>query len=154
MKQEQRLVAEVYRFLAPFVDTTKPIYISLDGQAAQTGLRKGLFTDSTIPDLWFTFVGGQTQTLIEVKTIRAGKVMLMRSQLQAWRSTGTGAHKPKSWIAVNTEFDRFYYWTHDAFLPRLDATQAKTKTVYRRLPDNLLEFRQANELALYIIRNA
>jgi hypothetical protein len=35
MKQEQRLVAGVYRFLAPFVDITKPIYISLDGQAAE-----------------------------------------------------------------------------------------------------------------------
>ena len=154
MKQEQRLVAEVYRFLAPFVDTTESIYISLDGQAAQTGMAKGLFTHPTIPDLWFTFVGAHEPTLIEAKTVRAGKVLLMQSQLQSWRSTGTGAHKPKSWIAVNTEFDRFYYWTHTDFFPRLDATQATTPTVNLRLPDNLLEFRHPNELALQIIRNA
>jgi hypothetical protein len=158
MKQEQRLVAEVYRFLAPFVDTTKSIYVSLDGQAALTGMEKGMFTHPTIPDLWFTFVGAEVPTLIEVKTVRDDKVLLMQSQLQAWCSMGNGTHRPQSWIAVNTEFNCFYYWTHEAFLPRLDRPTNRRpgskipKTIYRELPDELQQFRNANELALHIIR--
>lgn len=84
--------------------------------------------------------------------MRDGKVLLMRSHVEAWRTAGSGTHRAKSWVAVNTEFDRFYYWTHEAFLSRLDSTQATTPTIYRRLPDELLEFRHANELALEIIR--
>ena len=43
----------VYRFLAPFVDTTKPIYVSLDGQAAEMGVHIRCDTpldDSQIPN--------------------------------------------------------------------------------------------------------
>lgn len=51
MKQEHRLVAEVYRWLAPFVGATQDVYLSPDGQAAKTAVAAGRFVDSDIPDL-------------------------------------------------------------------------------------------------------
>ena len=154
MKQEQRLVAEVYRFIAPFVDTTKNIYVSLDGQAAEMGVQQGLFTHPTIPDLWFHFIGASTPTLIEAKVVHDNRFLVMQSQLQSWRSGGAGAHPPQSWIATTKSFDRFFLWSHNDILPRLDATRARTATVPIRLPDTYSQFTHANELALAIIRNA
>lgn len=154
MKQEQRLVAEVYRFLAPFMDTTKRIYVSLDGQAAEMGVQQGILQHPTIPDLWFNFVGAQSPTLIEAKIVHDGKLLVMQSQLQAWRSVGTGAHRPIAWIAATKSFDRFFFWTHNDFLLRLDTTRAKTPTVPLRLPDKYHEFQHPNELALQIIQNS
>ena len=154
MKQEQRLVAEVYRFLAPFVDTAKNVYVSLDGQAAEMGVQGGLFEHPTIPDLWFTFVGAGAPTLLEAKIVDDGRVLVMQSQLQAWRSTGGGAHRPHAWIAASRGLDTFYYWTHADFVGRLDGTRAGTPTVLLRVPDQRTEFGHASELALHIIRNA
>ncbi len=67
MKQEHRLVAELYRFIGPFINTTKDIYVSLDGQAADTAVLAGRFKDAALPDLWFTLVGATAPTLIEAK---------------------------------------------------------------------------------------
>lgn len=95
MKQEHKLVAELYRYLAPFINIDRHFFVSLDGQAAMSGVEKGTFSDSTVPDLWFTLVGATEPTLIEAKTIDTnGRALLMKSQLQAWRSNGNGSHKP------------------------------------------------------------
>ena len=67
MKQEHRLVAEVYRYLAPFIDTTKDIYLGLDGQAALTASTAGRFVDPNLPDLWFTLLGRPVPCRIEAK---------------------------------------------------------------------------------------
>lgn len=56
-KQEHRFVAELYRFLAPFVDVEAGVYLSLDGMAALRGVEAKIFEDSDVPDLWFTLVG-------------------------------------------------------------------------------------------------
>ncbi|HWB06277.1 MAG TPA: hypothetical protein VG796_24855 [Verrucomicrobiales bacterium] len=154
MKQEQRLVAEVYRFIAPFVDTEKDLYVSLDGQAAEIGMQQGLFQHRTIPDLWFTFVGATKATLLEAKIIHEERVLLMQSQLRDWKSDGSGTHRPNAWIAAAKPFDRFYLWTHAEFLPRLDAARGKTPTVSIRIPETLRVFQSASQLALQIIRDA
>lgn len=153
MKQEHRLVAEVYRFLAPFVDTEKDVYVSLDGQAADTGVTEGRFTDSTIPDLWFTLVGATAPTLIEAKIVdENGGMLLMQSQLAAWRTLGRGSHKPHFWIAANRPFKKFYFWRHDAFLPTLDRSKAKGVTLTLRPPTARVEFAGCSELALHVLR--
>lgn len=154
MKQEQRLVAEVYRFIAPFVDTAKDIYVSLDGQAAEIGMQKGLFNHQTIPDLWFTFVGATSATLLEAKIIHEKHVLLMQSQLRGWKSGGAGTHRPDAWIAATKSFDNFYLWTHEEFLPRLDASGGNGKTVSVRIPQTFRVFQNASQLALQIIRDA
>jgi hypothetical protein len=155
MKQEHKLVAELYRYLAPFIDTEKDVFVSLDGQAAMVGVTSGVFSDSTIPDLWFTLVGAVNPTLVEAKTIDTnGRTLLMQSQLQAWRSNGTGAHKPVSWAATNREFNRFYYWAHSEFLPRLDGTEATGNTLTLLPPDTKKEFTSVNALALHLLRQA
>ena len=59
MKQESRFVAELYRYLAPFIDTARELYVSLDGMAARQGVLGGHFTDPDVPDLWFYLVLNQ-----------------------------------------------------------------------------------------------
>lgn len=153
MKQEHKLVAELYRYLAPFIDTEQDVYISLDGQAALAGVSKGTFSDSTVPDLWFTLLGAKATTLIEAKTIDTnGRALLMQSQLQAWRSNGNGAHMPAFWVATNRPFDRFYFWSHAEFLPILDKTAATGNTVTLLPPKGQKEFLSVNALALHILR--
>lgn len=155
MKQEHRLVAELYRFLAPFIDTTKDIFVSLDGQAASTATKAGRFSDAALPDLWFTLQGAETRTLIEAKIIEnEGKALLMQSQLVAWRSTGSGAYKPRCWVAANRSFDRFYFWEHEHFLPILDKSKAKTKTLTLYPPPERVEFLSIPQLALHVLREA
>lgn len=153
MKQEHKLVAELYRYLAPFIDVEREIYISLDGQAAMTGVSKGTFVDGTIPDLWFTLLSANKPTLVEAKTIDTnGRLLLMQSQLQAWRSTGNGAHKPEFWVATNRAFDTFFFWSHVEFLPILDQTLATTKTLTLLPPKSRQEFRSPAALALHLLR--
>lgn len=155
MKQENRLVAELYRFIAPFIDTTKDLFVSLDGQAASTATKAGRFADAALPDLWFTLLGADNRTLIEAKIIENdGKALLMQSQLSAWRSTGSGAYKPKYWVAANRSFDRFYFWRHEHFLPVLDKSKAKTNTLTLYPPIERVEFASVPELALQVLREA
>lgn len=155
MKQEQRLVAEIYRFLAPFIDTKKDLYVSLDGQAADTAVAAGRFTDAALPDLWFTLVGASSKTLIEAKIIEdRGGALLMQRQLSAWRSAGRGAYKPQFWVASNRSFNTFYFWNHEDFLPALDKSKATGKTLTLRPPSTRLSFKSVPELALHILRSA
>lgn len=154
MKQEHRLVAEIYRFIAPFIDTTREIYLSLDGQAAKTAVGAGRFTDSDIPDLWFTLVGASHPTRIEAKVLDKGAAQLMQSQVLAWRSEGRGAYKPSSWVAANREFSEFYFWPHASFVSSLDRCSAARKTHQLAAPKTRLTFSSIPELALHILRGA
>jgi hypothetical protein len=152
MKQEHRLVAEIYRFVAPFIDTTKEIYLSLDGQAAKTAAGAGRFTDPDIPDLWFTLVGASAPTRMEAKILDKGAALLMQSQICAWRSTGSGSYKPSGWVAANREFTEFYYWPHSAFVSSLDRCAAARKTHTLSAPKDRLAFSSIAELALHVLR--
>ena len=154
MKQEHRLVAEIYRFVAPFIDTTKEIYLSLDGQAAKTAVGAGRFIDSDIPDLWFTLVGATQPTRIEAKILDKGAALLMRTQILAWRSGGSGSYKPASWVAANREFNQFYFWPHSAYLASLDRCAATRTTHTIAAPKDCLVFPSVPELALHILRGA
>lgn len=152
MKQEHRLVAEIYRFVAPFIDTTKEIYLSLDGQAARTAVGAGRFADPDIPDLWFTLVGACEPTRIEAKILDNGAALLMQSQILAWRSAGPGAYKPEAWVAANREFTEFYYWPHSSFVPSLDRCSAARNTHKLVAPKDRSIFTTIPELALQILR--
>jgi hypothetical protein len=154
MKQEHRLVAEFYRYVAPFIDTTKEIYLSLDGQAARTAVGSGRFVDPDIPDLWFTLIGATEPTRIEAKILDKGAALLMQSQILAWRSSGAGSYKPESWVAANREFTEFYFWPHSAFCPSLDRCSANRKTHTLSAPKERLVFSSVPELALHVLRTA
>lgn len=153
MKQEHKLVAELYRYLAPFINIDHDVFVSLDGQAALSGVEKGTFSDRTVPDLWFTLVGATEPTLIEAKTIDTnGRALLMQSQLQAWRSSGNGSHKPIYWVGTNRTFDKFFFWSHGEFLPILDTTAARANTVTLLPPQSRKEFSSVSALALHVLR--
>ncbi|HDS1556794.1 hypothetical protein A7X93_01350 [Stenotrophomonas maltophilia] len=153
MKQEHRLVAELYRFIAPFIEISRDFYLCLDGQAAGTATKAGRFLDSNIPDLWFTLVGATEPLLIEAKILDKGKALVMQSQLAAWRTSGTSAYKPRYWVAANREFNEFYFWSHHHFLPILDNSKA-TGNIELTAPKQRIAFNSISELALHILREA
>lgn len=153
MKQEHRFVAELYRYLSPFIDSNKPIYLSLDGIAASKGVQEKLFKDADVPDLWFYLIGASTVTQIEAKVVdHRGRVTLGQRQLNAWRTGGRGKHKPSAWIATDINFKLFYYWEHNHFLPALDACRSKQQYVHLRAPTNVFSCNDIRKLALRILR--
>jgi len=155
MKQEQRLVAELYRYIAPFIDASKDVFVSLDGQAALLGVNAGRFVDGAIPDLWFTLIGNKHSSHIEAKALNPkGHALLMQGQLQAWKASGTGGHKPDFWVAVSTAFDAFYLWEHADFAPALDRSKSKQKTVSISVPIQKRTFGTVVELALAVLQRA
>ena len=155
MKQEQRLVAELYRYIAPFLDISKDVFVSLDGQAALLGVKAGRFADGTLPDLWFTLIGNRSPSCVEAKALSAtGKVLLMHSQVQAWKSSGHGRHKPDFWVAVSNSFDAFFLWEHADFAPALERSQNRQDTVSLSLPPARRKFGTVIELALAVLERA
>lgn len=152
MRQEHRFVADLYRYVAPFIDTAKPIYLSLDGEAAKRGVTEKHFGDAGVPDMWFTLVGGNGSTLVEAKIIEGGKVTIGQSQLCAWRTSGNGKHKPSAWVAANHSLDKFYYWSHNDILQILDACTSQKKYPKVGAPSSAKEFSDLRLLALELLR--
>lgn len=155
MKQEHRFVAELYRYLAPFVDTTHDVFLSLDGSATLRGVGAGVFTDTDVPDIWLRFIGNNSNTLLEAKVLNDNNtVTLTQGQLQSWRTGGNGAYIPNAWVAASRAFDTFSYWTHDAYLPRLDRCRARSSQPKVRIPEDRESFEDVRGLALHILREA
>lgn len=155
MKQEHRFVAELYRYLAPFVDTTHDIFLSLDGIAAMGGVDSGVFADVAVPDIWVRFVGKNSTTLLEAKVLNDNKtVTLVRGQLAAWRSNGNGKHAPAAWVATDRTINNFYYWTHANFLANLNRSRSQGRYPKIRIPDTVNHFTDIRELALHILNVA
>ncbi len=75
MKQEHRFVADLYHYLAPFIDSSKATYVSLDGEAAKKGVTEKLFNDSDVPDLWFHLVGVEKTILLEAKILNPDRTI-------------------------------------------------------------------------------
>jgi hypothetical protein len=154
VRQESRFVAELYRYLAPFIDTRTPSYVSLDGIAARKGVVDNMFVDPDIPDLWFTLIGDPKPNLLEAKILTDRRVTVNQAQLSAWRSTGSGRYKPSAWVAADENLKTFFYWTHADFLARLDASRATTQFPRLRIPDSHTEFPEVRQLALHVLRFA
>jgi hypothetical protein len=153
MKQEHRFVAELYHCLAPHIDMENPVYVSLDGQAALTGMREGLFRDASIPDLWFTLRNLRHPTLIEAKALNdRNHVLLMQAQLAAWRPSGHGRHRPHYWVAASLARDTFYLWTHRSYSAILSGCRNRQNTVSLRLPSQREECESVEALAHTIRR--
>lgn len=154
MKQESRFVAELYRYLAPFIDTARELYVSLDGMAARRGVLGGHFTDPDVPDLWFYLAGSLNLTLIEAKILdEDNRVSVGRGQLTAWRTSGPGAHKPSAWVATDESLSSFCYWTHAAFcVERLDMSNSQQDYVSFRPPEARVQFPDIRQLALHMLR--
>jgi hypothetical protein len=152
-KREHQFVAETYRYLAPFIDSSKGVYLSLDGEAAKQGVLQGIFQDACVPDLWFTFVGANQPLLIEAKILSGNQIKLQKDQLLRWRTNGTGAHKPHAWIAADQTFKNFYFWEHTLLCTKLDASNATTDQI-AITPPRVDAFDDIRKLALHIIRTA
>jgi hypothetical protein len=155
MRQEHRFVADLYRYLAPFIDPYKPIYLSLDGEAAKKGVKEEFFEDRDVPDLWFTLLGNQTETLLEAKTLFSpNSIKLGQRQLTAWRSNGPGKHRPWAWVAASSDLKQLSFWRHEAFLGKLDRCRSNADYPDIRLPDDKVAFTDIRALALHILREA
>jgi len=155
MKQENRLVAQLFHYLAPFVDLERDLFICIDGNAARknaTG-QDARLEDPNVPDLWLAFCGDAGFTGIEAKILDGYSVSIRQGQLRAWRSDGTGAYKPRFWVATNTDFTEFFCWHHSTLTPRLNDTESNAPDVKLSLADYPAEHRSHSieELALYVL---
>ncbi|WP_157791894.1 hypothetical protein ACQCLI_20025 [Pseudomonas nitroreducens] len=155
MKQENRFVAQLFHYLAPFIDMGRDLFICVDGGAAKhhAGQVGAALIDPDVPDLWFYLVGKESPVGIEAKVIEAGSISVRQGQLQAWKTGGIGAYQPSFWVAANRTLTEFYCWHHADIRRRLDESRScgeNVKMSLRHYPPghrgNCLA-----ELALYIL---
>jgi hypothetical protein len=155
MKQENRFVAQLFHYLAPFVDMERDLFICVDGGAAtRHSIGEGArLVDANVPDLWLAFCGHSEYTGIEAKVLEGNSVSIRQGQLQSWRSIGTGAYRPRFWVATDRDITRFYCWHHSTLVPRLDNTASGVSNVVLSLSDYPAdhESRSIAELALYVL---
>lgn len=158
MKQENRFVAELYRYLAPFVDEAQDRFICVDGGAAKhhAGRENSPIIAPDIPDLWLSFVGRKQHVGIEAKILDKRSISVRQSQLRAWRSDGEGYYRPRFWVASNRALDEFHCWEHSSIVRCLDRTKNKTPNVALSLGGIVTDFSSSSlpELALHILKHA
>lgn len=155
MKQENKFVAQLFHYLAPFTDTEKDLYICIDGGAAKnhSGNHDSVLLDPGVPDIWLTLVGQSSATGIEAKVLEDNKISFRQNQILAWRSNGVGNYKPKFWVATNRVLDRYYCWRHLSIVTRLDTTDSTADNVSLSVSNYPADFESSSlaELALFII---
>lgn len=158
MKQENRFVAQLFHFLAPFVDMSKDLFICVDGGAAKhhAGQDGAALLDPNVPDLWFTLVGTDTAFGIEAKVVEDGSISVRQGQMRAWKTDGVGAYQPRFWVATNRELSEFYCWHHAEIRRRLDESSSSVDNVKLSLSKYPPTHKGSNlaELALFILANA
>jgi hypothetical protein len=155
MKQEHRFVAQLFGYLAPFVNEKEQIFLSLDGEAAKKGVRESHFKDPIVPDLWLTLLDGRALR-IEAKVVSWEKGFTIgASQRRAWFGGGSGAHKPTGWAVTNTALDEFYYWPHKRIVRRALKSINKGRYFLVEAPSMRRPmFTAYREFALFLLRNA
>jgi hypothetical protein len=156
MKQENRFVAQLFHYLAPFVNMDQELFICVDGAAAgrHAGYKGARLIDPDLPDIWLTLLGRDKPTGIEAKVIDKNQAISVRqSQLKAWRTNGTGAYQPTFWVATDCHLSEFHCWHHSTLVHRLDRSASTVENVLLRLakypPDH--SSKHVAELALYIL---
>lgn len=158
MKQENRFVAQLFHYLAPFVDMESDLFICVDGGAAKhhAGRKGSPLVDPDVPDLWLALAGKNSCFGIEAKVIDGNKISVRQSQLRAWRKGGTGYYCPKFWVAANREFTQYYCWHHSTLQPRLDRSKSTTDNVSLSVADTPADFKSKSisALALYVLTHA
>lgn len=155
MKQENRFVAQLFHFLAPFVDMSKDLFICVDGGAAKhhAGQEGAALLDPNVPDLWLSLVGREIPIGIEAKVIEDNSISIRQGQLQAWKTGGAGAYQPRFWVATNRELSAFYCWHHSDMQRRLDESSSSVDNVKLSLVKYAPAYHGDNlaELALFIL---
>ena len=155
MKQENRFVAQLFHYLAPFVDMERDLLICVDGGATtrHSAGEDARLLDSNVPDLWLAFCGQPEYIGIEAKVLGGNSISIRQGQLQAWRSHGTGAYRPRFWVATNRDLTEFFCWHHATMLPRLDDTTNSSPNVSLSLTEYPADHSSHSiaELALYIL---
>ena len=157
MKQENRFVAQLFHYLAPFVDMERDLFICVDGASAKRNSsgQDPRLVDSNLPDLWLAFCGHKEHTGIEAKVLEGNSVSIRQGQLRAWRSDGMGAYRPRFWVATDLDIREFFCWHHSTLLPRLDASDSNVPDVQLSLAGYPADHHSLNfaELALFILTN-
>jgi hypothetical protein len=153
VKQEHRVVAELYGYMAAFVDPDRPIYLSLDGVAAERGVKEGLFKDPDVPDMVFTLVDGR-EVAIEVKILYGKRIGTGLGQYNAWFGSGAGAHKPTGWVVADEKLSSFFYWSHGEMVKQRTTPPgaSEKKSVKIPVPTTTPMFPSLRHLALHVVR--
>ncbi|WP_061960142.1 hypothetical protein [Cupriavidus pauculus] len=155
MKQENKFVAQLFHYLAPFIDMAKPLLICVDGGAARAhaGKEGAPITDQDIPDLWMSLVNDGDPFGIEAKVIDRNSISIRQRQVRAWRTDGTGHYRPAYWVATNRELSKFWCWKHTSMAARLDGTSSTTDNVILSVSKFPADYQtdSLSALALYIL---
>ena len=157
MKQENRFVAQLFHYLAPFIDMERDLFICVDGGAAthHAGTENAPISDPDLPDLWFTLHGKESPIGIEAKVLDGQNISFRGSQLRAWRTDGTGRYTPTFWVATNRNLSEYFCWYHSTMVPRLDTTNSQQDNVTLSVSDYRADHYSKNlpELALFILES-
>ncbi|MHA6195422.1 hypothetical protein ACX3YG_13735 [Pseudomonas wadenswilerensis] len=158
MKQENRFVAQLFHYLAPFVDLSEDLFICVDGGAAKhhAGQDGAALLDQNVPDLWFTLIGKGRPTGIEAKIIEKNSMSFRRGQVQAWRTNGGGRYQPELWVATNRDLSEFYCWHHTDIQRRLDDSTSNVDNIKLSLTNYPPAYRGPNlaGLALFVLTHS
>jgi len=131
MKQENKFVAQLFHYLAPFVDAERDLFICVDGAATKqhAGRSASGLLDPDVPDLWLTLCGQSTPIGIEAKIIESGRISVRQSQLCAWRTGGKGTYRPRFWVTADRQLQEFSCWEHSTVATKLDASKSTIDNV-------------------------
>jgi hypothetical protein len=158
MRQENRFVAQLFHFLAPFVDYERDLLICVDGGAAthHAARPESAIVDPDIPDIWCAFLGKPGFTGIEAKMLNGNTISVRKGQLSAWRSSGNGYYRPSFWVAADVGFTVFHCWQHSTMASRLDTTASTVQNVSLSMTKHPPDFssKKLAELALYLLSHA
>lgn len=116
MSLENRLAANVFASVLPWIDQDRPLFFMHDegGQSA-----------NALPDLCFQFLGSQAGPIrIEFKVVkdssRGRGVKLTANQVNGWCTSSSSSDKPHCWIGVHEGGEIYFFWEHAAIEPLIE----------------------------------
>lgn len=120
MRQEHLFCAEVYHRLHSRIDHSKRKLFCLDGGATEQAALNGEIECRTIPDICFTFAGGDREIRIEAKILESRRIKLSSNQRVAWCRLGTDRTPPHLWIAADEPLEKCWMWEQERFCDKLE----------------------------------
>jgi hypothetical protein len=143
MKQEHLFCAHVFHALYEEIDFAKQVLFCLDGSAAK---------QNTIPDFCFHFKTGTNEFRMEAKVVTKNRISLQPNQRIQWTQNGTKNMKPNCWIGADELFEKFFFWPHEEFEPKIN--KHRNSTAHLLIDPKPFQFRNLKDLIDEIINFA
>jgi len=103
MSIENKIVAEFYARLFPWIDHSRHVLLCRDDGGAGA---------DAIADLCFHFVGSDKEFRMEFKTLGKRNIIgCTTKQVKTWKLPTSAS--PHVWVAINNNGSSFLFWQHD-----------------------------------------